>query len=32
VTVAVQVNTSARGRTPRTGALLVALARAALGP
>lgn len=31
VTAAVQVNTSARGRTPRTGALLVALARAAAG-
>ena len=31
VTVAVQVNTSARGRTPRTGAMLLALARAAGG-
>lgn len=31
VTVAVQVNTSARGRTARTGAMLVALARAAAG-
>jgi D-alanyl-D-alanine carboxypeptidase len=31
VAVAVQVNTSARGRTPRTGAMLVALARAAVG-
>ena len=31
VTAAVQVNTSARGRTPRTAAILVALARAATG-
>ena len=31
VAVAVQVNTSARGRTPRTGAMLVALARAVVG-